>query len=527
MGVVNTKRESRTKAERHENWMAGSGFSLSDPIHVLRVAATSCFFGEPMYYQAEGGKPIVRKPVARPDSRCEPLERIVPDWHGSSPAEIIEGAIDKALDADPEKTLAFAAELRDVHHIRTTPQVLLVRAAHHARVRGTDLIRRYAPEIVTRADEPAVGLAYHLARYGKNAPIPNALKRAWARALAGFSEYELAKYQMRDREVKTVDVIALAHPKSAAVDKLCKGALKVKDTWEAIISAEGSTQESWTKALATMGHMALLRNLRNLVQAGVPHELFLSKLVAGAPTGKQLPFRYFSAHKALANAEIDVAGSITDAVESCMTASLGNLPKFPGRAMFLCDNSGSAWGTTTSSLGKMHIAEIANLSGIIGGQLADEGYVGVFGDDLEIFAVRKRASVFDQFDKAVELGRGVGASTENGIWLFWHQAISERQHWDNVFVFSDMQAGHGGLYGKNPAAYREFACSDHRCIDVPKLVNAYRAKVNPNVNVYLIQVAGYPDTIMPEFYKRTYILGGWGEGLFKFAAAMSKIVPTQ
>ena len=47
-------------------------------------------------------------------------------------------------------------------------------------------------------------------------------------------------------------------------------------------------------------------------------------------------------------------------------------------------------------------------------------------------------------------------------------------------------------------------------IDVPKLIAAYRAQVNPKVMVYLVQVAGYADTLMPEFYDRTFIHGRLG-----------------
>jgi hypothetical protein len=43
------------------------------------------------------------------------------------------------------------------------------------------------------------------------------------------------------------------------------------------------------------------------------------------------------------------------------------------------------------------------------------------------------------------------------------------------------------------------------------------------VKVFLVQIAGYQDTLMPEFYDRTYILGGWGEGLLRFAAEMAAI----
>jgi hypothetical protein len=58
---------------------------------------------------------------------------------------------------------------------------------------------------------------------------------------------------------------------------------------------------------------------------------------------------------------------------------------------------------------------------------------------------------------------------------------------------------------------------------VPKLINTYRKEVNPNVKVYLVQIAGYEDIIIPQFYKNTYILGGWGESVIKFAGLMNTL----
>jgi len=174
-------------------------------------------------------------------------------------------------------------------------------------------------------------------------------------------------------------------------------------------------------------------------------------------------------------------------------------------------------------MGTMKISEIANLSAVIVGKCADDGHVGVFGDALKTFEVRKKSSIFEQTEKADKLGYEVGQATENGIWLFWDKAIKEKQHWDHVFVFSDMQAGHGGLYGVRPGDYKDYLWSDKRCINVPKLINTYRAKVNANVMVYLVQVAGYSDSLVPEFYKKTFILSGWSEGLFRFASRMSEI----
>jgi hypothetical protein len=60
-------------------------------------------------------------------------------------------------------------------------------------------------------------------------------------------------------------------------------------------------------------------------------------------------------------------------------------------------------------------------------------------------------------------------------------------------------------------------------IDVAKLIKDYRNKVNPRVNVFLVQIAGQQDSLVPEFYERTYILGGWGTGLLHFADAMGKM----
>jgi hypothetical protein len=527
MGFLNRKKATTQQANAHLNWMGGPSYDINDPLVRLRLAASSCFFGEPMYYQRDSKdkRPIRSRPTwALSDAEVTRLRELLNsvdprEWRGLSPAELLESAIDAALTANPEATLKEAVRLRQEDHIRTTPQVILVRAANHPAVRGTGLVRKYAPQIIARADESAVGLAYQRARYGK--PIPNALKKAWSDSLEKTSEYSLAKYRLESREVKLVDVVNLTHPKSEAVNKLVRDELRLTEqTWEAVLSAKGASKESWEQALPLMGHMALLRNLRNLLEHKVEPQTFVTKLIDDADTGKQLPFRYHSAYRAV---EKVAPPTVLDAIEQCLMISLGNLPSFSGKVMSLCDNSGSARGATTSSMGTMQISTIANLTAILTAMQSNEGYVGIFGDKLDTFAVRKRSSVFDLLKDADKRGAGVGGATENGIWLFWDEAIRNRQHWDMVFVYSDMQAGHGGLYGKNAKEYRDFIWSGRgsNYIDVPKLVATYRKQVNPNVLVFLVQVAGYQDTIMPEFYDKTYILGGWSDGLLRFAAEMA------
>lgn len=520
------------KKEGHLNHMAGVSYDINDPIKQLRIMASSSFFGEPNYYHEDVKKGEKRTdiPSTVKDKRItktqekyleETLGKVIsiPEYHSYSTTKIMEMAIDEAIAFDAEATLKEAVRLRNKENIRTTPQVIMVRAANSDKVRGTGLIRKYALEIMKRTDEAAVQLAYQLQVYGR--PIPNALKKAWKVFLESRSEYQVAKYRMETRAYKTLDVVNLVHAKSDVIDKLMKGQLKLEEnTWESLISANGSTKENWTKAISMMGHMALLRNIVNFIKKDVDYKLYLPKLKETAKDGKQLPFRYYSAYNMAKSNGAN--GVILDAIEECLELSLGNLPHFEGKTMSLCDNSGSAQEAFTSSAGTMSVANIANLTAVITAKVSDEGYIGVFGDRLEVEPIRKKESVLTQAENANKKGSSIGGSTENGIWLFFDNAIKNKDHWDNIFVYSDMQAGHGGLYGVNPSQYSKYKWSNSRNIDVAKLIKDYRKTVNPNVNVFLVQVAGYKDTLVPEFYEKTYILGGWGDGLLRFAKEMSK-----
>ncbi len=527
--VVESVYSQEQVKEGHLNHMEGVSYDINNPIVQLRVVASSCFFGEPMYYHEDNAEnsALRAKTVKYNETQGNYLDKTLgkgisfPNYRNYSPAKLIETAIDEALAFDPKATLKEAVRLRNEENIRTTPQVIMVRAANHEKVRGTGLIGQYSAQIMKRTDEAALQLGYQIQVFGK--PIPNALKKSWKKFLESRSEYDLAKYRMESRRFKTVDVVNLVKAHSDEIDLLMKGNLKLsqEDTWEALISKEGSTKANWEKAIDLMGHMALLRNLRNFHQNGVAPELYLDKLVKTAKGGKQLPFRYYSAYQQLKST--GVSGNVLDAVEKCLEISLGELPKFKGKVMSLCDNSGSAQGTTTSSMGTVKVSDIANLTAVLTGRIADDGYIGIFGDKLEVKSVRKTDSVFDQVSKADKIGQGIGGGTENGIWLFFDKAIKQKEHWDHIFVYSDMQAGHGGLYGLNTNNYKDYLWNNSRHIDVAKLVNTYREQVNKDVKVYLVQVAGYRDVLVPEYYDKTYILGGWGDGLLKFAHYLSKV----
>ena len=57
-------------------------------------------------------------------------------------------------------------------------------------------------------------------------------------------------------------------------------------------------------------------------------------------------------------------------------------------------------------------------------------------------------------------------------------------------------------------------------INVFKLIQDYRKKVNPKVNVFSIQTAGYDNVVIPEYAYRTNIMYGWTGREAEFAKAM-------
>ena len=192
--------------------------------------------------------------------------------------------------------------------------------------------------------------------------------------------------------------------------------------------------------------------------------------------------------------------------------------------MCLSDNSGSAWGSLNSEYGTVTVAEIDNLSSVITAACSDEGYVGKFGDKLITKPISKRNGILHQAKEiTAKRSNDVGGSTEGGIWEFFKNAIENKEHWDNIFIYSDMQAGHGGLYGtgKQMAEYKKGGYSvgyDH--INVFKLIQEYRKKVNPKVNVFSVQTAGYDNVVIPEYAYRTNIMFGWTGKEAVFAETM-------
>ena len=523
MNMTRTVKANRNVSVNAEtNYMGGVSFKLS-PIETLKLVSASSIFGEPSYYR-DGAESI--KYIAQ-DSEWDIDESfadyVLPDFtkfSGKNTAEIMEQGIDEALSEDFMATLDWAVELRNKYLMRLNPQIIMVRAAIHPNrkeftAKNPKSFAEHNLAVMSRADDVISQLTYYLYINKDKNNIPGLLKKSWANKINSLNRYELYKY--RNHGIGLIDTIRICHAHGNDINELMKtGTIAMPEdnlTWETL----KATGKSWSEIVRTikMNHMALLRNLRGIFSEIADNDVrseLLNRLEKGVPNGKQFPFRYMSAHTAIEHSDVVNKTPILDSLERCMDKSCENLPTLPGTNAFLSDNSGSAWGAFNSEYGTVTVAEIGNLSCYIGAVNSDNGKVFTFGDCLIEQEVSKRQGILSQVKKVnAKRTHEVGGSTENGIWIFFKNAIDNHIHYDNIFIYSDMQAGHGGLYGTDSSiveySHRGYNTKG-KYIHVAKLIDDYRKRVNPKVNVFCVQTAGYTNSLVESGY-RTSIISGW------------------
>lgn len=501
------------------NFMNGTSYKM-DALLTLRMVAASSIFGEPSYYRKAKVSNTSHSVASVFDKYS------IFDNKTASTTDIFIESVNNALFEDFSGTLDLAVEIRTTYNMRLNPALILVLASiHPARVAFNEanpgVFRNALRNTVLRPDDLTNQFDLFIHLNGSKNGLPNVLKREWASLLGGFNAYQISKYKSK----LLIDLVRVAHAKGELITELVKtGTVKTTDeekTWETLRSGG----MKWYEIVQTtyVPHMALLRNLRNIFEeksfSMKEQDELLTRLKAGVEKGKQFPFRYYTAYQIIkdnTNLDTNTRCKVLNALEECMDLAIENFPKLTGTTISLCDNSGSAWGGVTSEYGTTVVADIANLSGIVTALQSDKGEVGVFGDKLHVQKVNTRTGILAQLDKLNVTGKQQGQSTENGIWLFWENAIKNRVHYDNVFIYSDMQAGRGGLYGISTNQYAQYA-HNGRYIDVLALVVEYRRVVNAKVNIFSVQVIGYDNNILPDYLYRGAVLTGWTGKEVQFA----------
>jgi 60 kDa SS-A/Ro ribonucleoprotein len=267
-----------------------------------------------------------------------------------------------AADAAPETVAALAIEAREQFRLRHAPLMLICALAKT----GGLLVAATIERVIQRADELSELVAIYF-RNGRK-PLSKQMKLGLARAFVKFDAYALAKYD-RAGPVRLRDVLFLCHarPRDAAQAEdwkhLVAGTLTSPDTWEVALSGGADKRETFERLLADckLGYLALLRNLRNMDQAGVCEDLVREAIIARRGADRILPFRYVAAARA--------APRFEPYLDQALSETILEGPVFSGRTLVLVDVSGSMDMRLSAKSDLTRMDAAATLAAIIPGDV--------------------------------------------------------------------------------------------------------------------------------------------------------------
>lgn len=276
---------------------------------------------------------------------------------GEDIAERIEQLCGKV---PPQTVASLAIEARTKFNLRHAPLLLLVGLIKYGTGR---LVADTICDVIRRPDEMGELLAIYWR--GQRKPLSNQLRKGLARAFRKFNAYSLAKYNNRAAAVKLRDVLFLCHAKPADQEQaslwksLIDGTLPAPDTWEVALSSGADKKETFERLLreGSLGYLALLRNLRNMTEAGVDRSLIKNAILCRIGAEKVLPFRFCAAARAVP--------SLENAIDIAMLAGIADLPELSGNTIVLVDVSGSMQCLLSANSGMSFLDAAATLASVI------------------------------------------------------------------------------------------------------------------------------------------------------------------
>jgi len=340
----------------------------------------------------------------------------------------------------PEDVAALACEVRDKMQLRHVP-LFLVRELARRKGAGR-LVAETLERVIQRADE----LGEFVALYWKarKEPLSAGVKRGLGAAFTKFDAYQLAKYN-RESTVKLRDVLFLCHAKpknaeqAALWKKLVENTLESPDTWEVALSAGKDKRETWERLLreGQLGGMAVLRNLRLMLAAGVAPKMIADRLEKGI--ARALPFRFVTAARH--------APKLEEAIEKAMLKGIAGFKTLPGVTGLVVDVSGSM-NYRLAKKGETTRMDAAAGLAILLREKAEEFRIATFSDTCVALPSRRGFALRDAI---------VGSQAHSGTYL--KRALTTLQAWndwngmDRVIVVTDEQSHDGILLAWTKQAY--------------------------------------------------------------------------
>lgn len=392
---------------------------------------------------------------------------------------------------DPVFAMKAAVYARDTFNMRSITHVLAAEIGHA--VKGVAGLRSFFDKIVVRPDDMCEIASYYFNTFGEKRPngkadLPEAMKKGFARAFDRMNGYSLAKYRGDGKGWGLVDLVNLCRPvpninNAEALRALVAGTLRNTDTWEAQLSSGQDKAEVWKGLLAEqkLGYMALLRNLRNIMDQASDETLTeaCAQLVDPERVAKsrQLPFRFVTAYRQIQG---DCAGhkhlnKVLRAISKACDLSCSNAPVFENTLVAI-DVSGSMMGKPIQQ------------ASILGAALLQAS-----GADLMLFDHIATYKQYDPTASVISTAQAVEKAARGGSTNFHSVFQTARRAYDRIIILSDMQGWVGGYSPKS-----EF--------------NEYKARYNADPYVYSFDLAGYGSLQLPE--DKVFLMAGFSEKIF-------------
>lgn len=416
------------------------------------------------------------------------------------------------------KDKKFAAQTaiyaRTKFGMRSISHVLGAEIAHI--VKGADWTRSFFDKVVYRPDDMLETVSYYLKNYGT--PIPNSMKKGFAKAFGKFDEYQLAKYKAEGSELALVDLVNLVHPHPTeknrlALKKLVEGKLKNKKTWEAKLSAAGKKEDeedvivekakAWGSLIkdGKLGYFALLKNLRNIIeQAPASLPAALKQLTDEDAIKKSLvlPFRFTTAFAELEKIPGAMSRRAMASINDALDISCQNVPKFKGETLVVLDDSGSmGYGGLDSknpfALGSLFAAVLVK---------SNNCDFMMFSDEARYINLNAKDSVTSLIEKMSTYRTGNGTNFNTPF-------EKATQKYDRIIILSDMQgwmSASDGYYSIGGAPTASF--------------NAYKKKFDANPRIYSFDLQGYGSLQFPQ--PNVYAIAGFSEKVFDLMNMMDE-----
>lgn len=340
---------------------------------------------------------------------------------GISHVELIQTLVPQVK---PSEVAILAIEARHNYKLRHVPLLLCRELARIGKLNAATL-----NEVIQRPDEMGEFLSLYW-QEGKS-PLANQVKKGLAQAFVKFNEYQLAKYDRNSASVSIRDVMFLSHAKpcdeaqEALFKRVANKELVTPDTWETQLSSGADKAETFIRLMGEkkLGALAFLRNLRNMVQAGVP-ESNIRAYSSTLDVSKVLPFRYLAAAR--------IVPQFEDMLEAMMLCSLSTAEKLPGKTVLMVDVSGSMFGTKISSKSDLDRFDAAAALAMLCAEVCESVEIYTFSNDLVRVAPRKGFALADELKSSQQI-----AGTRLGQAIKSLQANSK---YDRLIVITDEQA---------------------------------------------------------------------------------------